>query len=181
MKKGLLFLILLFLCIVPNAHAQMSTESAAIKNSYALPYPGILPDNPLYKIKVFRDKLVLWLINDSSKKVNQLLLQTDKGIAMVPMLVEKGEIDLAKKTAFKAEDNFTKLTFVYKKNRTTPDTNTYKKLNTSALKHQEILNSVLKKIPKKDQKEFQQVINFSVTNQEELKKILTGDYQFPHS
>lgn len=172
MKKCLLLLTLLLMSIVPLGYAQMSTNSALMRNSYMLPYPGMLPDNPLYKIKVLRDKIVLGLLKDPEKQVEQLLLQTDKGIAMVPKLVEKGKTDLAKETAFKAEHNFTELTFVYKKTRTKPDMATYKKLNQAALKHQEVLSSILKKVDKEDQKEFQQVINFSKTNQEELGRIL---------
>lgn len=173
MKKRIIAFILLFLSIAPVSYAQTSTLSATVENSYQLAYPGMLPDNPLYKLKVLRDKIVLYLIKDPKKQVEQFLLQADKGIAMVPLLVEKGKIDLAKETAFKAEHNFTELTFVFKKTETKPDAKAYKKLTQAALKHQEVLTAALKKVNKEDQKALQQVINFSKTNQEELGRILT--------
>lgn len=173
MRKALLILfVIIFLSIIPHAYAQTSSKSAAAEISYTLPYPGMLPDHPLYKLKVLRDKIVLRLISDPKKQIEQYLLLADKGIAMVPMLVDKGNIALAKETALKAEHNFTELTFVYKKNQLKPDAETYKKLNLAALKHQEVLNAVRKKVKGDDQKVMQQVINFSKTNQEELGRIL---------
>src|SRR5882762_5216642 len=45
---------------------------------YQLPYPGLLPDNFLYKLKTFRDKLVEFLISDPLKKTEFEILQADK-------------------------------------------------------------------------------------------------------
>ena len=173
MKRSIIVFLLLFLSLAPIGFAHTSAQSATVENAYQLAYPGMLPDSPLYKLKVLRDKIVLFLIKDPEKQVENYLLQADKGIAMVPMLIEKGKIDLAKETAFKAEHHFTELTFVYKKTETKPDTKTYKKLTRAALMHQEVLGSAVKKLGKEDQKEFHRVIDFSKTNLEELQRILT--------
>ena len=45
---------------------------------YQLPYPGLLPDNFLYKLKTLRDKLVEFLISDPLKKAEFDILQGDK-------------------------------------------------------------------------------------------------------
>jgi hypothetical protein len=45
---------------------------------YDLPYPGLLPDNPLYVLKVFRDNIVSFFISSPSKKADYDLLQADK-------------------------------------------------------------------------------------------------------
>lgn len=141
---------------------------------YQLAYPGMLPDSPLYFLKVVRDRILAALITNPQKKVDFYLLQTDKGIAMVPLLVAKNEVSLAKTTALKAENNYTLITFVYKNLSTKPDEQTYKKLLAAADAHQEVLTGLLPKLSADDQKVMQQVINFSKTNVEELQKIFNG-------
>jgi hypothetical protein len=55
-----------------------STESACV--DYALPYPGLLPDSPLYFLKVARDVVTKFFISDSFKKAEYDLLQADKNL-----------------------------------------------------------------------------------------------------
>lgn len=45
---------------------------------YQLPYPGLLPDNFLYRLKTFRDKVIEFLISDPLKKAEFDILQGDK-------------------------------------------------------------------------------------------------------
>ncbi len=45
---------------------------------YDLPYPGILPDSPLYGLKTFRDKIISFFITDAKKQAQFDLLQSDK-------------------------------------------------------------------------------------------------------
>lgn len=56
---------------------------------YALPYPGILPDNPLYFVKVARDSLVGFLIAEPNKKAEFGLHQADKGLQSAVLLLKK--------------------------------------------------------------------------------------------
>lgn len=141
------------------------------KKTYQLAYPGILPDNFLYKLKVLRDRILLAFITDPVKKVDFYLLQTDKGVAMVPMLVAKNEVSLAKETALKAENNFTELTFVYKKTGLKPTKDMLSKLLEAAKTHQQVLSQIMAKVSQEDAKTFQQVINFSITNVQSLQSI----------
>jgi Domain of unknown function (DUF5667) len=161
----------------PTMAMQKMDSMKMEKNDYLLAYPGMLPDNPLYKLKVLRDKIMAALITDPQKKVDYDLLQTDKQIGMALQLAEKKEIDLAKTTALKAENNFTQLVFVYRTNSTKPDAKTFQKLEKAAGKHQEVLQSIMKKVSSDDAKTFQQVINFSQTNKDSLEKIFNGDGQ----
>jgi len=164
----------ILICIIIFSY--FSRNAYAGKNDYRLVYPGILPDNPLYKFKVLRDKITAFFISDPEKKINFYLLQTDKQIAMVPMLVDKKEIALAKTTALKGEDNFTQLVFVYRNYDMKPDIKTYQKLKKAADKHQEVLVNVMRKINANDAKTFQQVINFSKTNVDSLDTIYYKAY-----
>lgn len=56
---------------------------------YDLPYPGLLPDSPLYIFKTARDILVGFLIADPVKKASFDLLQSDKRFAAGIMLYQK--------------------------------------------------------------------------------------------
>lgn len=59
--------------------------------TYTLPYPGILPDNPLYSLKTLRDSIVTFFISDPLKKSAFFLLQSDKRIAASWYLVREGQ------------------------------------------------------------------------------------------
>ena len=54
MKKIAIALILIFVFSGVGFARDNSTTSASVK--YDLPYPGMLPDHKLYKLKVLRDK-----------------------------------------------------------------------------------------------------------------------------
>lgn len=107
-KTTLLALIILCCSIFfPLALAQESSPGTLIPTpspiDYALPYPGILPDHPLFAIKALRDSLLSILIQDPVKKVEFSQLMTDKYINMATFLTEKGKLDMAIVTFKKAE------------------------------------------------------------------------------
>lgn len=52
-----------------------------ISINYTLPYPGILPGNPLYVLKVIRDRIILFLISDPLKKAEFDVLLADKRLS----------------------------------------------------------------------------------------------------
>lgn len=78
-------------------------EAVTVKVEYYLPYPGILPDSPLYKVKAVRDRLLLVLTFDETRKVEKELLYADKRIGAAEALAGGGKVDLAVSTATKAE------------------------------------------------------------------------------
>lgn len=145
------------------------TDSAKIIQ-YDLAYPGILPDHPLYKLKVLRNKLTALLINDPKKKVDFYLLQADKGIHAGAMLVDKKEVELAKDTLFKAENNITLLTYEFGKFQRKPNSDFFNKLETASLKHQELIKLLMKRVSTSDRKSFERVLNFSKTNLDTIIK-----------
>ena len=181
---GLFFLLSFFAySVTAKAFAQEETleiaetptppvASSSPKIKYDLAYPGILPDNPLYKIKVLRDKITEMLVSDHFKKVDFYLLQADKGILATAMLVDKNNIALAEQTALKAEHNFTQISrtigLYYRENqKPTKKSETrdlVSKLKTASSKHQEVLTSLLKRVPRDNQKTFENVIYFSKSN-----------------
>ena len=83
--------------------AETSAEVGMKNPEYPLPFPGILPDHPLYFIKRFRDQMMERLIVDPVSKAKFYILMADKHIQMAVLLAEKGNTVLAGTMATKAE------------------------------------------------------------------------------
>lgn len=79
----------IFAAITPTPSSMMQESSAPVRVEYALPYPGILPDHPLYFLKRFRDQLMERLIADPVRKIEFYMLQADKNINMAVFLSAK--------------------------------------------------------------------------------------------
>ncbi len=62
--------------------------------NYTLPYPGILPDHPLYFLKSLRDLILTKLISNPVKKFEFDLLQADKKLNMAIFLKMKSNLPL---------------------------------------------------------------------------------------
>ncbi|MCL5439191.1 MAG: DUF5667 domain-containing protein [Patescibacteria group bacterium] len=75
---------------------------------YQLPYPGLLPDHPLYFIKAVRDKIMDVLISDPFKKAEFNLLSADKRLNAGIFLFKNGKQQLAADTISKGENYFEK-------------------------------------------------------------------------
>lgn len=180
MKKSILSFLFVFILIfaAKNLYAQeiAITQTSEIQTSsptsvnYDLTFPGILPNHPLYKLKVLRDKISAAIISNPLKKIDFYLLQTDKGILAAAMLVDKNKIDLASETALKAEHNYTLLTYQLYRISKKPNEEFFNRLKTASLKHQEVLQSILERVPSDKQKTFETVINFSKTNYETVER-----------
>lgn len=171
MKKKIITFILFFFLFTPLVNAESSSPSAVTKNSgnYMLAYPGMLPDNPLYKLKIIRDKIAILLISDPKAKIQFYLLKTDKGIAAADMLVKKNKVALAKETALKAENNYTLITYEVKKIKWDVTEKEFRKLEKAGLKHQDVLREIIKKVSKEDRSTFETVLYFSERNLQEIK------------
>lgn len=174
------FVVLLFIFIatvffVGNANAQEVTPESTPTPTiiqYDLAFPGILPDNFLYKLKVFRDKMQLIMISNPKERINFLLRLADKGMLASAMLVDKQAWKLAKETALKAEHNMTLLTPEMYNLEEPIDQELIEKLQTASLKHQEVLVTLRERVPADDQIVFSQIIDFSKRNQAEIEKYI---------
>lgn len=98
---GLIILLFSILATTSPKAAETSTVSARV--NYYLPYPGILPDSPLYRIKAARDIISTWFIFDPENKGEKELFLADKRINAAVALVEGGKSGLGLTTATKAE------------------------------------------------------------------------------
>jgi len=117
---------------------------------YNLPYPGILPDNPLYFIKAIRDQVLIFGTRDNVKKAQLYLLLSDKRIAMAVALAKKGKEKQAIDVAGKAEKYFVKIPQLLvdaKKQGSGSSSEFIQTLKLSNAKHKELLNTFLKDLP----------------------------------
>lgn len=117
--------------------------------NYELPYPGLLPDSPLYFLKMARDAAVGFLIADSLKKAEFNLLLADKRLNSALFLFNSSKnnpkkIELVHATASKGENYFEKALEkakeAKKEGKDTADL--LRRLKEGARKHQEVLKTL---------------------------------------
>lgn len=86
-----------------NAGDQAALVTTTAKVDYELPYPGMLPDNPLYFLKQARDWILDKLIMDPVKKTEFYILQADKRLVMGTTLDASGKATLGEQVISKGE------------------------------------------------------------------------------
>lgn len=135
---------ILYLVISSNVFAQTSISSAQL--DYSLPYPGILPDNPLYFLKTFRDRLFSFFISDPVKKSEFDLLTADKRLASSIELFDKGKKELSETTISKGlnyfEDSVRNIKIARKEGRAL-DLSLMSDLEQSSQKYQEVIRNMI--------------------------------------
>jgi len=106
MKKiALVLMSFLFPAMVFAATATPAAMTNVIPTpvQYDLPYPGMLPNNPLYFLKQARDWILDKLITDPVKKTEFYILQGDKRLVMGGQLLDNGSAALGEQTISKGE------------------------------------------------------------------------------
>lgn len=148
---------------------QLSTEplegslsSVVQKVEYALPYPGILPDHPLYFLKRLRDTILERLINDPIRKAEFYILQSDKRLQMGVMLTAAGKGTLGESTISKAEkymeQAITNLSS-YKKSGGVVPPYVVERLEKATAKHREVITDLIRKASEAEKSGLQGSIN----------------------
>lgn len=157
-KKLLLLTLLFFVLTFHSVNAQEVTLSATpTPVPYLLPYPGILPGNPLYFLKDIRDAIVGFLISNPVKKAEFDLLQADKHMQATVFLVDqKKESTLVFTTLKISEAHFAKAIMsaqdAKKQGISVKDTAT--QLALANLKYQEIVGELSKSAKGKEKAQF---------------------------
>lgn len=81
-----------------------TTSSTPRTINYELPFPGMLPDNPFYFLKVIRDGLIKMLINDDLKRARFSLESGEKRVYAARLLIGKNKDKLAIDTLSKGNN-----------------------------------------------------------------------------
>ncbi len=178
LQKIIAPIVLLFLIIltVPffyvNNYSQQITTTPDNKVVYQLPYPGILPDNPLYFLKVTRDKVQDFLTRDNLKKAQLYLLFSDKRLVMAEALEKKGETTLALSTLSKGEKYFLKIPPLLrqaKEQGTSPSAELVDRIKISSKKHQEVIGRLLQDIPQGEQQAVSGILKITQSIHDQLQ------------
>lgn len=134
-----------------------STPSPSVVD-YLLPYPGLLPDNSFYFLKVLRDRIEGFLISKPLNKAEFNLLQSDKRIEAAYMLLNEhnGKIDLAISTFSKGQNYFDEGIENIKdaKKQGMDIRDLQKRFLTSQAKHREVLSNMERMVPLSDKDKF---------------------------
>lgn len=144
--------LLLFFFSVAGVFAQEETISPTpTPIQYELPYPGLLPDSPLYFLKTARDRIINFLIADPIKKAEFNLLAADKRLqAGVYLFKKQGKERLAESTISKGENYFEQA--IAQAQQAQQEGRKVSSLGNrlflAAQKHQEVLKSLEEKSPK---------------------------------
>lgn len=144
------------------------------KVDYFLQYPGILPDNFLYPLKMIRDRILLWLTADPVKRAEKLLLFADKRLGAGRALIEGGKTQLGVDTLTKGEKYLEQAIGQAEKAKQAgkETTELYEKLAKASLKHQEILGEMVLKVPGEAQAVINEVMKYPQAGYERIIKIL---------
>jgi hypothetical protein len=109
MKKLFLVIFILFLLTISQGISFAQNVNSGVSNQpiqYDLPYPGILPDSPLYFLKAIRDNVINLFITDPLKKSEYDLLMSDKRLASAQILLNEKKANLAITTLSKSRNYF---------------------------------------------------------------------------
>jgi hypothetical protein len=138
-----------FAQIAPPAKQDLASPGAVQKIEYVLPYPGILPDHPLFALKELRDKILDFLIVDPVRKAEFYMLQADKRLGMGVMLIDKGNAQMGVQTLSQGEAYGAKVATTLMGVKTSgKEVPAYllDRLTKSMVKHEEVLTETLGKV-----------------------------------
>jgi len=157
-----------------NGQEQQQTLNTKEKIKYALPYPGILPDHPLYMVKRARDYILERVIVEPVRKGEFYLLQADKRLQMGVMLMEAKKFELAESTVSKAEKYMEKATetlLEYQRQEAVVPTHIADRLRISLSKHEEIITDMMMGVQEGQKNGLTESLTRVISLQEEAKKL----------
>lgn len=150
------------------------TASPVPEIKYYLPYPGILPDHPLYTLKMIRDRIWLWLTANSLKRVEVLLLFSDKRLGAAKVLIEGNKANLGVSTLEKGEKYLeAAVTQLEKSKQSGKDIKQMtEQLRTAAQKHEEVILKLIETLGPESKAILEGILIYPRGVLERLKNLL---------
>ncbi len=176
-KAAAIFLVIIILPAFTYVVMESSGEGISnIQNkiAYELPYPGLLPDHPLYFLKITRDRITEFFTRDPIKKAQLYLLYSDKRAAMALALARKGKNQLSLSTFSKGEKYFLKIPSLLqsaKKQGNQAPSSFIELLKLANAKHNELIGELIKILPDGSQKEIDQLLLLNQSIKKELETL----------
>ncbi|MBI4136686.1 hypothetical protein HY469_01340, partial [Candidatus Roizmanbacteria bacterium] len=146
----------------PSASPTLSQTEADEPVQYTLPYPGMLPDHPLYPLKKFRDRLLDFLIYDPVKRIEFNLLMADKRYHMGMFFSDEQKYDRAYSIVEEAETFYGRIPEeiqAAKDNSRTIPPDLLQNIKTAAEKHKEIIIMLKNDNPEDMPDEYQEILD----------------------
>ena len=147
----------------------MTNQAEGEVVGYYLAYPGILPSNLLYPVKMARDRVNVMLTYGQKAKAEKMLLFADKRIATASILFFENKSEMAIGIAFKAEEYSFRAakSIVY----LTEDISQLKQqMVQSNLKHAEILREIESKLSAQIPDNFRAALDYNTRTRELLQE-----------
>lgn len=148
MKKFLVFFLIIWFGFSQKILPAVAVDAAPFTPTptveYVLPYPGLLPNHPLYQLKTLRDKILLFFTREPNKKAQINLLIADKHLVMGQLLWEQNDQNLSVKTLDTGEKYLltAALQLTKLKNNNALPPGFSDKLELAAKKHEEVINKL---------------------------------------
>jgi DNA repair exonuclease SbcCD ATPase subunit len=128
-----------------------------------LPSPGVLPDNPFYFLKAWKEAIQNFFTFGAENKAEQFLHLADVRLAEYQKMIEKGKTEIAQKTLDKYEKQLNqalqKIEELGNKGQDVKEIS--QKLEDAVNKHLEVLQENLQKAPESAQKGLENAIENS--------------------
>jgi hypothetical protein len=161
MKRYIIIFVTLF-CIIYFQNIKIyaqTTGPTPTPVAYALAYPGLLPDSPLYFFKAIRDRIEAFFISSPDALSSFDMQESDKRVESAYLLVStENKVPLAESTFSKGENYFSDA--INKAQQAKTQGMNIKDLSSqlflSNQKHIEILHNIEQIIPKRDSTSFYQ-------------------------
>jgi len=177
MKKTIIIIIfiLLFMPVV-NARAGILDK---------LPMPEIMPDNPLYVLKTWYEKALLFISFGDIKKAERYSKLAEERLSEAEQMVKEGKEELAKKALAEYEiylnkalgkaDELKQQAVESAKQKVKENINqTLQKISESTLKNQEVLLRVYQLVPDQAKEVIERVIELTKTGYERATEAVSG-------
>ena len=157
----------------PEEEMVIVSEMKPETEEYPLPYPGFLPDHPLYFLKMTRDRIQLWFTGQPLARAKLLLHYSDKRISASLALAEKGKVGLAVSTATKAEKYLTQAIDAAKLAETRGDNTKdfYRQLFAATEQHEKVLLGVMSRTPDEAQAVVESALAINERSHKEIESI----------
>lgn len=169
------------LAVGDNLNAEQNEETVIVtqvnSDEYSLPYPGMLPDHPVYFVKMLRDRIQLWITRNPIAKVKLMLHFADKRIASSLALAEKGKTGLAVTTATKAEQYIERALEEVEtiEGEDEAVSNFYNDLRSALVKHGEVLAGVKTRLPEETLESIAPVLELQQNNMKRVAERIGTD------
>lgn len=169
------FFIFLFILIVPPFFYLFNySDSITVSDKkivYELPYPGILPDHPLYGIKKIRDSILEIITKTNIDKAKLFLLFSDKQIRMAEFLSKDKKTGLSIESVSNAETYASKIPSLLKKAKQQGDKPIQAlvdQVRASNKKHKEIINRLISESQKGSRAKLEEALRLNLNIFREL-------------